>query len=238
MTKFIVDPNCETSAERMIMQLAGMCDGANQQDGMGFSKYDSEFGHWLGNLANQGVAWKHKHAMAALKLINKYRRQLGGIDYIENWLKTPVFNREPIGDAQASSASSKPNRNLSSLENLAVFSFGYDVNIINSIKTQCRGEYKGKKYWASFANDTKTWQVPVNEKSIASILKIARAFDFSIEQRFIDYEQKVIEKNQQFVEDKAMLKLNNKTHFTMTGNEILVVIDDVEILNKFKEIIG
>jgi hypothetical protein len=52
--------------------LAGVCDGAQQLDGAGFSKVDSSIGH---SLANQG--WlTPRQAVLGRKIITKYRRQL------------------------------------------------------------------------------------------------------------------------------------------------------------------
>lgn len=68
----------QSTAEDMICSLAGMCDGANQIDGQGFSKFDSNLGKSLAQMALTGRPWTPKQAKVALTLINRYRRQLGG----------------------------------------------------------------------------------------------------------------------------------------------------------------
>lgn len=52
--------------------LAGMCDGARDLDGAGFSKIDVQIGHSLANAANLTA----RQAVLGAKLVNKYRRQL------------------------------------------------------------------------------------------------------------------------------------------------------------------
>lgn len=52
--------------------LAGMCDGAFQEDNCGFNKFDTRFGH---DLANR-FSLTPKQAAAGQKLVRKYQRQL------------------------------------------------------------------------------------------------------------------------------------------------------------------
>lgn len=54
--------------------LAGQCDGAVQQDGHGFSKFDAGIGHALAECKTLSP----KQALCARKLATKYRRQLDG----------------------------------------------------------------------------------------------------------------------------------------------------------------
>jgi SWI/SNF-related matrix-associated actin-dependent regulator 1 of chromatin subfamily A len=54
--------------------LAGMCDGAKEQDGHGFNKLDTAFGHKMAALADLSDA----QYFACYKMVRKYKRQLGG----------------------------------------------------------------------------------------------------------------------------------------------------------------
>ncbi len=70
-----------TSAERLseaILFLAGRCDGARTNDGAGFSKWDSGWGH---DAADSVAAGKPINLANALRVCTKYRKQLerGGI---------------------------------------------------------------------------------------------------------------------------------------------------------------
>jgi SWI/SNF-related matrix-associated actin-dependent regulator 1 of chromatin subfamily A len=55
--------------------LAGMCDGAVQEDGAGFNKFDAAFGH---DLAGH-ESLSHRQALAARKMLRKYSRQIGEV---------------------------------------------------------------------------------------------------------------------------------------------------------------
>lgn len=55
--------------------LAGMCDGAQKQDGHGFNKMDAAFGHALARLDTLS----QRQAAVAGRLCRKYKRQLGDI---------------------------------------------------------------------------------------------------------------------------------------------------------------
>lgn len=55
-----------------LQQLSAMCDGAREEDGMGFNKIDTRIGK---SLAGQGRL-SPKQAVLGARLVNKYRRQL------------------------------------------------------------------------------------------------------------------------------------------------------------------
>jgi hypothetical protein len=72
-----IDPNALTDAQveaihTGIKFLAARCDGAYSEDGAGFNKLDTNFGHSLA----AAPRLSQKQALAGKKLCNKYRRQL------------------------------------------------------------------------------------------------------------------------------------------------------------------
>jgi SWI/SNF-related matrix-associated actin-dependent regulator 1 of chromatin subfamily A len=74
MGKYPVASDKKKAASLLAMQmLAGVCDGARAEDGMGFSALDADIGHKLAGLESlsDGQTW------LAASLANKYRRQLG-----------------------------------------------------------------------------------------------------------------------------------------------------------------
>lgn len=176
------------TAEHMIRQLAGMCNGAATWDSAGFSKTDVHFGHSLAQHAAQGRAWSEKQATAALKMITKYSRQLGGKEEIRDWMQAPNFAVMP-----QTATPSKEIRTLSSVDSQAVFQFKFNPDLVKQIK-QIRGEHKGARFWASWHADTKSWRVSVNESSIHVIMTVAREWEFDIEERFETYYSRVVEK--------------------------------------------
>jgi hypothetical protein len=176
------------TAESLIMQLAGVCNGAASHDSLGFSKMDTSFGHSLAERARSGRAWTVKQAAAALKLITKYSKQLGGKDQIASWMQAPNFANLPAAPVEK-----KPARLLSSEDQSAVFQFEYNQDIIRELKT-LRGDWRGQMWRAMWNHDQKQWMVPVNQASIFGIMKIARDWEFEIEPRFESYYSQICAK--------------------------------------------
>lgn len=233
MREWIVDPGSPHTAEGMICSLAGMCNHASTWDGAGFSKMDASFGHSLAQQASEGRPWSAKQAASALKMLRRYQRQLGGKDFMDGWLETPVFRqapRDPSSDAAAN------DRRLTSQDSNAVFNFRYDAAIVQAIKTEIKGEHKGKRFWAAWDSAAKCWTVPVNETSIWSIMDIAERFQFEVEPRFTSYLEKVREKT---AESRTMLSLNDGRHVVVARDTIMIAVADASVLGEFeRELIG
>ncbi len=238
MQNWRVDASGDT-AERMIQRLAGVCNGASSWDGAGFSKMDTEFGHSLAQRAAQGRAWSEKQAAAALKLINKYRKQLGGAAYVQQWLMNPVFAMMPLGVAAVGAAKmpAQSNRTLASQDKTAVFRFSYNMDIVSHIK-QIRGEHKGVKFWATWHADSKSWHVPVNEASITPIMTLARDWEFEIEPRFETYYSQVQQKLSAVVgaaEESKMAQAMGYEHGVNVQADMLVIQhDNPQVLAEFQ----
>lgn len=233
MDGWIVDEKSKQTAEDMLLALAGMCNHASSWDGAGFSKMDAEFGHSLARHASAGKPWTIKQASAAVKLIQKYQRQLGGKDHISKWIQNPIFKRAPIGPESAA-ADSQNSRKLISRDSTAVFVFQYDASLVQSIKTEIKGVHRDKKFWASWDPSEKCWTVPVNETSIRPIMDVAQRFGFQIEDRFVEYLEKVAEKT---AESRTMLALNDNRHVVVAGDTIMVSVDDAAILEEFEKLL-
>lgn len=107
------DPNRGDSSPRMVADaivsdlrravetLAGVCDGASTQDGQGFNRFDSEFGHSLARANN----WTPKQARAAWKMTRKYRRQLEAVGI--DWNAIPAPPRPEAVERIAAEAAEK-----------------------------------------------------------------------------------------------------------------------------------
>lgn len=239
MQNWCVNPEGQT-AERMIMHLAGVCNGASTWDGAGFSKLDTAFGHSLATRAAQGRAWTKKQALGALKLIQKYRRQLGGEAVIRDWMNEPMFAMMPLGDEDR--AQNKANaRKLTSEDKLAVFTFPYDAQLVSEIKNM-RGEHKGKKFWAAWDGTRKRWTLDVNETSILHIMTLARAWEFDIEPRFEEYYTRVIAKleglREAAEESNIMTRLGGEVGVGVYGDRIQIVHDNAGVLAEFREVLA
>lgn len=236
MQNWCVDPEGQT-AERMIQTLAGMCNHASTWDGAGFSKMDTQFGHSLAEKAQQGRAWTEKQATCALKLINKYRRQIGGEAFINSWMQRPVFAMMPLSDADRKQKS-VGERKLTSADKMAIFQFPYDAQLVAAVKA-IRGEHKGAKFWAAWDSALKRWQVQVNESSIQQIMQLARDWEFEIEPRFEDYYSRVMAKLEGVTaaaeESRVVTALGYERGVNIQDGQIMIVHDNASVLAEFKE---
>lgn len=236
MQNWCVDPQGQT-AESMIMTLAGVCNGAATWDGAGFSKMDTQFGHSLAEKAQQGRAWTEKQAACALKLINKYRRQIGGEEFINSWMQRPVFAMMPLSDADRKQKA-VGERKLTSADKMAIFQFPYDAQLVAAVKA-IRGEHKGAKFWAAWDSALKRWQVQVNETSIQQIMNLAREWEFEIEDRFEDYYSRVMAKlegvREAAQESSVVTRLGGEPGVNIQDGQIMIVHDNASVLAEFKE---
>jgi len=67
-----ISPETIALVHEGLRMLAGMCDGARQLDGAGFSKIDTHIGHSLAG----AMRLTARQAVLGLRLVRKYRRQL------------------------------------------------------------------------------------------------------------------------------------------------------------------
>ena len=232
MENWKVDAKSSSTAERMIMSLAGVCDGAATLDGQGFSGFDAHFGHSLANRASSGQAWTYKQAQSALKLLRKYQGQLGGKAFMDTWIRDPVFSMQPIGMPAPEGTASVvvQDRRLTSRDALAVFQFRYDPALVPALKT-IRGEHRGRKFWASWDAAAREWTVPVNDTSIRLIMGVATEFNFEVEPRFTEYLAKIRTKT---ASSEMMLAMNDDKHVTVIDGSIQIAVADAAILKEFE----
>ena len=235
MQNWKVEPGSHVTAEAMICKIAGVCNGASTWDGAGFSKIDASFGHSLADRAIQNLPWTSKQAFSALKMLKKYQRQLGGSEFIDTWLLNPVFRRKPVDQLLSNTQNTSGDRRLYSRGQDAVLVFTYDTDLVAAIKTQLKGEHKGKKFWASWDATAKSWAVPVNETSIWCIIDLAEKFEFQIEDRFTLYIERVREKT---AESRTMLAINDGRNVVLAGDMIMISVNNAAILEEFENELG
>ena len=236
MNNWKVDAAAAQTVEGMICTLAGVCDGALQHDHQGFSGADTAFGHSLAQRAQQGRAFTVKQAQAALKMINKYRRQLGGAATVRAFLDQPVFRTTPL-DPQAiapQESHAANDRVLSSDDRVAVFRFRYDAALVAAVKA-IRGQHRDQRFHASWDPAAKNWRVPVNETSIFMILDVAEQWHFQVEERFLEYRRKVQAKT---APSRMMLGMNGGQNIVVDDGMIQIAIDDPAILREFEHALG
>lgn len=145
--------------------LAGRCDHAMKLDGVGFNKFDSDFGHKLADLPPE--AWSPQQRRAAYEMIEKYRGQLAeaGIDY------------DSLPEPPEPDESTKADRRiyLSDDGDRWWIDFPYDPDLVAAVKEEVPGR--------SFDGDTKRWHAPANAHASASLMDFADDHGFVIEER-------------------------------------------------------
>ncbi len=146
--------------------LAGRCDWAAALDGNGFNKFDAEFGHSLADCERLTP----KQEVAALKMLQKYRRQLanGGIDYYKLGAATRVENNV-VYAAPAT-------RRIELSGTRFVLVYPYDPDLIAEIKRLPDRKFHGKDN--PWNGRTKVWTMPLDR--CLEVEEFAKRFDFAI----------------------------------------------------------
>jgi len=237
MQDYMIDPQATNSAERMIQSLAGVCDGAATLDGQGFSGFDAQFGHSLAHQSLSGRAWTVKQAAAAVKMIRKYQRQLGGKAVIDAWMQKPIFNVElydpsaPKIEVEGKAVVNDRKVVLNS-DNQAVFSFKYNADVIAAIKN-LKGMYNGRKYWAAW--NGKNWSIPLNQDSVSKIQKVIDDHKFEADTAFTNY----VEQSQAAAqEDRFMLTMNDGLNIKVVNDEVEVAFPDMDVIDQYAKMYG
>jgi hypothetical protein len=154
---FAEDEPANTSLEQAILFLAGRCDGASSDDGIGFSGADTGFGHWLADRISDGKPLIRKWAASAHRMLQKYRRtQLEPNGYgLPDWSEIEAHYPEEIKPVATPEAETSGYR-LELHGGLIVAHSPYDpTRRLNEI-------YKSVPGW-EFDGATKAWTFPVKQ---------------------------------------------------------------------------
>jgi hypothetical protein len=141
-----------------IRSLAGFCDGAATRDGVGFNKYDSEWGR---DLALEDCSeWDLAKCVRVQEFVHKYRRQLSEVHGVE---LSELVNLEDFAS------------NFIDFDrNRFMFVFGYNMEIVAEIKRtwgkhNCQWNKAGRK-----------WEVRVSESVARKVLDFADKWSLSM----------------------------------------------------------
>lgn len=134
---------------KALQHLAGVCDGAKEQDGQGFNGRDTRFGK---SLAEQSAVrtLSEKQQAAALEMLQTYRGQLeaAGIDLP----KAESYKVYTNGNAAPKPKAEEISGSISLAKKEIVVSFGYHPDLVAKVKSLPERKFDGK---------SKTWRVPV-----------------------------------------------------------------------------
>lgn len=146
--------------ESAILYLSGQCDGTRKEDGQGFNKVDTEFGHWLARRIDKGSLLKHQ-AKAGLKMIQKYQKsQLEPAGYtLPDWEAIEL----QYPDKFESKEEKSPYR-IEILENKIAVYAPYDATGRFQKKAKAIEGYR-------FDSSDKSWRYP-----LAKVIEVIEAF--------------------------------------------------------------
>ena len=152
--------------ENAILYLSNQCDGTRKEDGRGFNKVDTEFGHWLAQRITKGSLLKDQ-AKAGLKMIQKYQKsQLEPAGYtLPDW--EAIEAQYP--DKFESKEEESPYR-IEILENKIAVYAPYDATGRFQKKAKAIEGYR-------FDSSDKSWRYP-----LAKVIEVIEAFpEYSID---------------------------------------------------------
>lgn len=132
-------------------------------------------------------------------------------------------------------------RKLYSIDKQAVFQFPYDAELVKAIKS-IRGAHKGVKFYPCWDSVNKYWVLDVNEASIVAIMRVARDWEFDVEERFEVYYSRVMERMASLApaaeESRVAEDLGYAPGVRVEGGEITVTHRDPAVLREFEAALG
>lgn len=155
------------SIQQAVRAIAARCDGARDQDGMGFNGRDTSFGKSLAAIPHDD--WSPRQLECAYQMLRTYRTQLlsCGIDY--DLLKAPAAELEVIRERRAAKtvqqAPAKPESGQAKLvrrdveKNRWVASFPYDGALIGFLKSSGLRAFKQDEGWFWPFYEEQAWAV-------------------------------------------------------------------------------
>ena len=227
---WVVNESAAITVERMLMQLAGVCNYAATLDGQGFSAFDAGFGHSLAERAQRGIPYTEKQAQSALKMIRKYQGQLGGKSFMDEFLQHPVFTFEPVG-INKQPENPFADRVIDLDGDRFSIRFKYNRELVEKVKSSFQGVHGNRKFWASWNGSY--WSVPINAVSVVLLEKFAQAQTFTVSADLTNHLAKMLEPVK---EDVMLLCLNDGLNATLAGDMLSIAIDDPVLMKKFVEL--
>ena len=142
---------------RAARALAYADDGATRRDGVGYSLADTGFGNRLAQ--TPPTLWKPAHAMAAYRMLTKYKRQLSGMGIDFDLIPAPALPT--------------PEKSVTLQDGLIAVRFPYKPELVEMVKA-----IPGRKFQAN--GDDKYWTLPPEGAALA--LAIGRKHGFDIDE--------------------------------------------------------
>lgn len=150
------------------------CDGAREQDGAGYNKFDKDFGYWLAS--TDETYWTPETKRKAWEMLRKYKRQLtdSGLNFDEIpepekidddlGVKTVALNRAAATAAATATARPKQPSVITMTGSMLYFSFEYNKSVVSEVQ-----KFPRRKFDDSC--NPKRWIVNVVSDNVDPVLK-------------------------------------------------------------------
>lgn len=176
--------------------LAFVCDSASTEDGVGFSKFDADFGHRLA--ATPEDRWSPKMKWAAWKMLRKYRKQLAAhgiaFDQIPEPPDPQFMTPEPPKPSVAAAPQKKKAIRLDG-EHFVV-EFPYDQALVLIVKNFQNRRFDGTK---------KHWTVPADLQGTADVARLVTEHGFEMDDGARAHIEELVAEVKAAQERKALL---------------------------------
>src|SRR5216683_448319 len=162
-----------------VQSLAGVCDGARSEDGMGFNGLDTGFGRKMASIPVE--KWSPKQLVAVHRMIRKYRGQLEASGCLYSEIPVP-----PPPPAQ-----SEPVRTISYKD--GVFTVGWErrdkrfAELLAAVKG-----IPGRRW----NKETLSWTVPYSLVAVEPLNNLCRNFEIEVGDEVIDLWTQSLESTQ------------------------------------------
>jgi SWI/SNF-related matrix-associated actin-dependent regulator 1 of chromatin subfamily A len=154
---------------RAVRALATACDGAAMEDGAGFNKYDTDFGHALA--VEPPDRWSLRKRRSAWVMLKKYRKQLQRYGIAYEQIPEPILETP----TQTISTMRPQFRRvvLRPTEKLFAIMFPYDANLVTAVK---------RIPGARFEGSTKAWLIPTVAYSLEKFVEFVHQHKFEFDE--------------------------------------------------------
>ena len=150
---------------------------------LSLARYDVQIVDSLASqTAEKNTAYTDKQAELAKKIVNKYRKQL-------SQLPKPVAVPENFDKFRMSIRVIDRSKRAYIADNKINLKFPYDINLINSVKTQLK---QGEVY-GHFDHDSKIWQLSITEYTVNWLYTIAEKYECELDDEIKNLYQKILD---------------------------------------------
>jgi hypothetical protein len=177
-SEFVASYDVEALASAF-RKIAGLCDGADKRDGVGFSKADARYGTLLAILPN--AKWTEVVAYEAWNMLSKYQNQLSTLGILYDDIPTPKrpksFSSGSIHDVVSKSLET-PRNHVTTNGIIFAIRCEYDEQLIEEVRKIPNVEWN---------QQASMWIAPLESRT--EVAKLVSAYGFSASEELNDMNQ-------------------------------------------------